>query len=108
MSEADEKKPREMKVTDRRMFTPDGELREEYRDVLSGGGAATATAEPPPAPEPPRRREFPTGLAVLALLTLGGFWFVGWVGNLLPDVSNPFREETIDRTGPAVLKAVRD
>jgi hypothetical protein len=65
-------------------------------------------APPPTPPEPRRRREFPTALVVLGLLTLGGFWFVGWVGNLLPDVSNPFREETIDRTGPAVLKAVRD
>jgi hypothetical protein len=65
---------------------------------------------PPPAapPEPPRRREFPTGLVVVALVVLGGFWFVGWIGNLLPDFANPFREETIDRTGPAVLKAVRD
>jgi Protein of unknown function (DUF4230) len=65
-------------------------------------------AAPSPPPEPPRRREFPTGLVVVALLVLGGFWFVGWVGNLLPDFANPFREETIDRTGPAVLKAVRD
>jgi hypothetical protein len=63
---------------------------------------------PPPAPPERPRREFPTGLVVLALLTLGGFWFVGWVSDLLPDFANPFKEETIDRTGPAVLKAVRD
>jgi hypothetical protein len=73
---------------------------------------AASPAAPPPAPAPPpperRRREFPTGLVVLAVLTLGGFWFVGWVSDLLPDFANPFREETIDRTGPAVLKAVRD
>jgi hypothetical protein len=71
--------------------------------------APSAAPPPPPtSPEPPRRREFPTGLVVLALLTLGGFWFVGWVSDLLPDFANPFQEETIDRTGPAVLKAVRD
>src|SRR5918998_457581 len=75
---------------------------------------APPPAGPPPAPqpEPPpnqrRDREFPTGLVVLAVLTLGGFWFFGWVGGLLPDFANPFREQTIDRTGPAVLKAVRD
>jgi hypothetical protein len=62
----------------------------------------------PPPPEPRPRREFPTGLVVVALVVLGGFWFVGWVGNLLPDFANPFKEQTIDRSGPAVLKAVRD
>jgi hypothetical protein len=36
---------KEIKVTDKRMFTPDGELREEYRDLLE-----KATAEPEPAP----------------------------------------------------------
>jgi hypothetical protein len=61
----------------------------------------------PPEP-PPRQRRFPTGLAVLALLTLGGYLLVGWIGGLVPDVSNPFREDTVDRTGPAVLKSVRD
>lgn len=56
-------KDKEIKVNDKRMFTPDGELREEYRflDEKSTGAtapAATATVEPPPAaaperPEPP-------------------------------------------------------
>lgn len=41
---------KEIKVTDKRMFTPDGELREEYRDILEKS-TATAT-EPEPAPEP--------------------------------------------------------
>jgi Domain of unknown function (DUF1844) len=48
---------REIKVTDKRMFTPDGELREEYRFL---GEKSTAAPEPPPpaarrpepAPEP--------------------------------------------------------
>jgi len=61
-----------------------------------------------PAQPPPERRPFPTALVVLGLLTLGGFLFVGWVGNLIPDISNPFRETTVDRTGPAVLKSIRD
>jgi hypothetical protein len=53
-----------MKVTDKRMFTPDGRLREEYADVVgasdaeSDGGDAIPPArspEPPPAapPSPP-------------------------------------------------------
>lgn len=46
MSEADEKKRSEMKVTDRRMFTPDGELRDEYRE-LANAPAAPAADEPP-------------------------------------------------------------
>ena len=51
----------EIKVTDKRMFTPDGELREEYRDILEKSTATAATAatatvtepEPAPWPEPP-------------------------------------------------------
>jgi len=38
---------------------------------------------------------------------------LGWVGihhlgDLLPGVSNPFKTEEVDRTGPAVLKALED
>jgi hypothetical protein len=65
---------KEIKVTDKRMFTPDGELREEYRflgekstpetpETLEAPAAAppvveTAQSEPPrrqAAPEPPRQ-----------------------------------------------------
>jgi hypothetical protein len=57
---------KEMKVTDKRMFTPEGELREEYRflnEKSTATTAATTTAEitepaPEPAqPEPARRPE---------------------------------------------------
>jgi len=44
---ANEKK--EIKVTDKRMFTPDGELREEYR-FLDEKSTSTAAAEPIAAP----------------------------------------------------------
>lgn len=49
-----------MKVTDRRMFTPEGELRQEYRHLEDA--AAPAAAEPEPArpaeePEPPPREK---------------------------------------------------
>ena len=59
---------KEMKVTDKRMFTPEGELREEYRFLEEKSTAAqTAPAAPatpaagaapvqaPPVPAPPRQ-----------------------------------------------------
>ena len=45
---------REIKVTDKRMFTPEGELREEYRGLLEKATAAPPTASAEPAPEPAR------------------------------------------------------
>jgi hypothetical protein len=39
---------------------------------------------------------------------VGGFVLLGWVRDLIPDFDNPFREETIDRTGPAVLKSIKN
>ena len=49
---------KEIKVTDKRMFTPDGKLREEYR-FLDEKSTSTAAAEPlaAPAPAPPSRPE---------------------------------------------------
>lgn len=43
---------KEIKVTDKRMFTPEGELREEYR-FLSEKSTGAAEAAPAAAPEPP-------------------------------------------------------
>lgn len=56
--EMEEGGKREIKVTDRRMFTADGELREEYKQSAADEEAAAAASEettPPPAaaPEPP-------------------------------------------------------
>jgi hypothetical protein len=50
-----------IKVTDKRMFTPDGELREEYRFLDEQAKAReTAAAEAPKAPvDPPAEREAP-------------------------------------------------
>jgi hypothetical protein len=44
---------KEMKVTDKRMFTPEGELREEYR-FLNEKSTAAMAADAEPAPEAPR------------------------------------------------------
>lgn len=45
---------KEIKVTDKRMFTPDGELREEYRFLDQKSTAAGASETAVPGPEPPR------------------------------------------------------
>ena len=39
---------------------------------------------------------------------LCGFLFVGWVKDLLPGFGNPFGTETVDRSGPAVLKSIEN
>ncbi|MFL6235461.1 MAG: DUF1844 domain-containing protein [Thermoanaerobaculia bacterium] len=49
---------KELKVTDKRMFTPEGELKEEYR-FLNEKSTSTAQAEPAPRPEPPRAEREP-------------------------------------------------
>jgi hypothetical protein len=70
------------------------------------------TEPPPPAPpqyEPPRpRREIPWGLITLGILIIAIFGGVSWVRGIVPDFHNPFAETTIDRSGPAVLKSIRD
>ena len=61
----------------------------------------------PPAPQPQPRR-IPTGLIALIVVLVGGFLLVGWVRDLIPNWGNPFGTETIDRSGPAVLKSVQN
>ena len=54
---------KQLKVTDKRMFTPEGDLREEYRFLGEEATAAPAIEpEPEPAAPPPRRAE-PAGPA---------------------------------------------
>lgn len=61
----EEKKPAEsLKVTDKRLFTPEGEIRDEYRDSVQPGepGAPRREPEPPKAtvpPPPPREKSAP-------------------------------------------------
>lgn len=63
----------------------------------------------PPPSEPPRRRcDVPWGLITLGILVIAIFGGVSWVRGVLPDFHNPFAETTIDRSGPAVLKSIRD
>jgi hypothetical protein len=46
----DKQSPKELKVTDKRIFTPDGEIREEFQNEIKP--AATQAEPPPKAPEP--------------------------------------------------------
>jgi hypothetical protein len=68
---------------------------------------------PPPEPpqyEPPRepRRSFPWGLVGLGIVVVLLIFGVSWVRGVFPDFDNPFRQQTIDRSGPAVLKSLQD
>jgi hypothetical protein len=67
------------------------------------------TQAPPPAPPapPPPRRDIPWGLITLAAFVAVVIFVPGWLTGLLPGIPNPFEEETIDRSGPAVLKSIR-
>lgn len=54
------------------------------------------------------RRRPPTSLLVIGLAIVGAFVLLGWVRDLVPGLGNPFRTETVDRSGPAVLKSVQN
>ena len=50
----DTQAPKELKVTDKRIFTPEGDIREEFKREISPAEPQTArTPEPAPAPAPP-------------------------------------------------------
>jgi hypothetical protein len=43
---------KELKVTDKRIFTAEGEIRDEFKNEIHPSDPATIAAPPPPAPEP--------------------------------------------------------
>ena len=53
---------KEIKVTDKRIFTPEGELREEYRFLAEKATAAPEAPAPPPEPPSPPVPEPPLDL----------------------------------------------
>jgi Protein of unknown function (DUF4230) len=63
---------------------------------------------PQQSPPPPPRREVPWGLVALAVVIIGIAAGVGWVRGILPDFSNPFAEQTVDRSSPPILQSIRD
>jgi hypothetical protein len=67
-----------------------------------------AGPEPSPPPSPRRRPGIPWGLFALLAVVLALIAGRDWVGSVLPSLPNPFAEETVDRTGPAVLQAIQD
>jgi hypothetical protein len=50
----------------------------------------------------------PGWLVGLGIAAVSLYLLLGWVGGLLPDFGNPFSEETVDRSGPALLKSLRN
>ena len=64
----------------------------------------------PPQYEPPRepRGGVPWGLVSLGIVVVLLVFGVSWVRGIFPDFDNPFRQQTIDRSGPAVLKSLQD
>lgn len=74
--------------------------------------ARTQPEAPPPAPPPPEPegREWSRwlpGLVIAGLLVVAAMG-VPSLRDLLPSFPNPFASETVDRSGPAVLKSIRD
>lgn len=56
----DKKSNEPLKVTDKRIFTPDGDIREEFQNAIQPSNASEARPAPAPEPEPqrePDRRE---------------------------------------------------
>jgi len=66
---------------------------------------------PSPAPAPVIVRErsrMPWGAILLLGVVLLLLFGRGWLPDLIPSLPNPFAEKTVDRSGPAVLKAIED
>jgi hypothetical protein len=54
----DKQAPKELKVTDKRIFTPDGDIRDEFKkDITPADPQAPPPPSAPPAPEPPPETE---------------------------------------------------
>ena len=45
---------------------------------------------------------------MLGVVVLSTFLFIGWVKDLIPGLGNPFGTQTVDRTGPVVLKSIEN
>jgi hypothetical protein len=56
---SDKQAPKELKVTDKRIFTPEGEIRDEFKKEIQPSAEPAAAAPPPPAPEPEAKPEPP-------------------------------------------------
>ena len=50
----------------------------------------------------------PRTVVVAAVGVVAALLLVGWLGDLLPSLGNPFRTERVDRTSPTLLQALDD
>src|SRR5919106_2040867 len=66
------------------------------------------TPQPQPPSQPPPRRDVPWGLIGLVAFVVVALAVPSWLTGLLPGIPNPFASETVDRSGPAVLRSIRD
>jgi hypothetical protein len=64
--------------------------------------------QPQQPPQQPPERPIPWGLIGLAVVVVIALLVPGWLTGLLPSFPNPFATETVDRSGPAVLRSIRD
>lgn len=53
----DKQAPKELKVTDKRIFTPEGEIREEFKQAITPAEPTEGAPAPPPQPEAASREE---------------------------------------------------
>ena|SRR5437764_11891100 len=62
MATTSDSKPKELKVTDKRIFTPEGDIREEFRsDIKPSEPQPSRAVEKPPETPPQERREKNSG-----------------------------------------------
>ncbi len=107
---------RRVKVTDRRMFHPDGELREEFRHL--GDGSAPAEPESPLAPAPPEPELAPAPASPTPATRrvegypdrpgAGGPGFLDLIGLLAEPASIYLREASAGSPGTMASDAERD
>lgn len=53
----DKQAPKELKVTDKRIFTPEGDLREEFKQEITPADPAVSSAPPPSQTQPPQQQQ---------------------------------------------------
>jgi hypothetical protein len=93
------------------VFSPE---RQRARERTAPEPAPAPGAPQPPPAAPPEREpagrdwsRWAPGLLVAGLLVVAAAGLPN-LGSLLPSFPNPFGTETVDRSGPAVLKSLRD
>jgi hypothetical protein len=79
--------------------------------VLTPVRRRSAPPQPVPSQQPPSappRRPFPWGLVAIGVVVAAFVLVPGWLTGLLPSLPNPFAEETVDRSQPALLRSIQN